>query len=70
MLVWSSSKKTTDTYFAALAASECGFIVHAPATRALIAGSSDDDKDPRGAQGRALRIDLPMLAQAGSPGAV
>ena len=36
MLVWSSSKKTTDTHFAALAASDCGVIVHAPATRAVV----------------------------------
>ena len=36
MLVWSSSKKTTDTYFAALAASDCGVIVHDPATRAVV----------------------------------
>ena len=37
MLVWSSSKKTTDTYFAA--------------TRALTASSLDDDRDSRGAHG-------------------
>ena len=36
MLVWGSSKKTTDTHFAALAASDCGVIVHAPATRAVV----------------------------------
>ena len=47
MLVWSSSKKTTNTYIAA--------------TPALTASSLDDDRDSRGAHGRAPCIDLPRL---------
>ena len=47
MLVWGCPKKTTDKHFAA--------------TRALIAGSLDDDRDSRRARGKALRIDLARL---------